>query len=181
MNNAPKSATPADAAAQSAAQKEAVMEAVAEALGEACDCTRAWSAWSCGTMGPGDFSLVAEDSDRVAEIADAAIAAMCPAPAAEDALTDAARDVLAERQRQISAEGFTPQLDDEYSDGQLARAAVCYVLPKAPPEGWPWPAAWWKPGDRRRDLVKAGALILAEIERLDRTAVAAQQGKGGAA
>jgi hypothetical protein len=29
---------------------------------------------------------------------------------------------------------------------------------------------WWKPTNRRRDLVKAGALILAEIERLDRAA-----------
>lgn len=29
---------------------------------------------------------------------------------------------------------------------------------------------WWKPKDRRRNLVKAGALIVAEIERLDRLA-----------
>ena len=38
----------------------------------------------------------------------------------------------------------------------------------APPPSWPWVRRWWKPTDRRRDLVKAGALILAEIERLDR-------------
>lgn len=68
------------------AQKEAVMDAIAAALGEAYDCTRVWEAWSHGTMGPDDFSLVAEDGDRVAEIADAAIAAMRPAPAAGDAL-----------------------------------------------------------------------------------------------
>ncbi len=36
------------------------------------------------------------------------------------------------------------------------------------PTFWPWFAQWWKPGDRRRELVKAGALILADIERLDR-------------
>ena len=38
------------------------------------------------------------------------------------------------------------------------------------PFGWPhtWDASWWKPKDRRRDLVRAGALIIAEIERLDR-------------
>lgn len=33
---------------------------------------------------------------------------------------------------------------------------------------WPWPSKWWKPKSQRRDLVRAGALILAEIERLDR-------------
>lgn len=26
---------------------------------------------------------------------------------------------------------------------------------------------WWKPGNRRRCLVKAGALIAAEIDRMD--------------
>lgn len=71
---------------QDGAQKQAVMEAIAEALGGAYDCTRAWSAWGVGTMGRDDFSLVAEDSDRVSELADAAIAAMHRAPAAGDAL-----------------------------------------------------------------------------------------------
>jgi hypothetical protein len=36
---------------------------------------------------------------------------------------------------------------------------------------WPWDRKWWKPTDRRRDLVKAAALILAEIERLDRATI----------
>jgi hypothetical protein len=68
------------------AQREATHEAVAGALGEALDCTRMWSAWSVGTMRDDDFVSVAGDSDRVAEIADAAIAAMpvmqaqCAAP-----------------------------------------------------------------------------------------------------
>ena len=53
--------------------KQAVCEAIAEALGDAYDCTRVWSAWGYGTMGPDDFSLVAEDDSRLAEIADAAI------------------------------------------------------------------------------------------------------------
>lgn len=106
-----------------------------------------------------------------------------PAPAAGDALDAAARDVLAERQRQIGAEGWTPEHDDAYADEQLARAAVCYALPQGnyeipePPEFWPWDAAWWKPGDRRRELIKAGALILAEIERLDRAAIALQSAR----
>lgn len=63
--------------------REKVMEAVAEALGEAYDCTRVWSAWSYDTMGPEDFVLVSNDSSRLAEIADAAIAALAAAPKPE--------------------------------------------------------------------------------------------------
>jgi hypothetical protein len=37
-----------------------------------------------------------------------------------------------------------------------------------PPQQWPWLSKWWKPKDRRRDLVRAAALVIAEIERLDR-------------
>ena len=102
-------------------------------------------------------------------------AAAAPAPAR---VTDAARDVLAERQRQISAEGWTPDHDDEHDTGSLAAAAGCYAMytlayPAGDPHhNWPWDKAWWKPSaDRRRNLVKAGALILAEIERLDRAAL----------
>ena len=57
-------------------QAEKVDEAIREALGDAYDCLRTWSAWSYGTMGPGDFSQVAEDSDRVADILNAAAAAL---------------------------------------------------------------------------------------------------------
>ncbi|MHA9129190.1 ead/Ea22-like family protein [Klebsiella pneumoniae] len=92
-------------------------------------------------------------------------------------VTAAAADVLAERKRQVSAEGWTPGHDDEYEHGELADAAGCYALSSElfdcagePPRPWPWPDEWWKPTNRRRDLVKAGALILAEIERLDRAA-----------
>jgi hypothetical protein len=60
-------------------QREAVCAAVTEALGNAYDCLRVWCAWGVGTMGPDDFVLVADDDDRVAEIADAAIEAMRPA------------------------------------------------------------------------------------------------------
>lgn len=82
-----------------------------------------------------------------------------------------------ERRRQITAEGFTPEHDDKYVFGQLARAAGCYALqasgmftapPAVPPKWWPWSITWWKSSTRRRDLVKAAALIVAEIERLDR-------------
>ncbi|HFG4266920.1 ead/Ea22-like family protein [Klebsiella pneumoniae] len=90
-------------------------------------------------------------------------------------VTAAAAAVLAERKRQVAAEGWTPGHDDEYEHGELADAAGCYALSSElfdcagePPRPWPWPDEWWKPTNRRRDLVKAGALILAEIERLDR-------------
>lgn len=101
----------------------------------------------------------------------------------------AVSDVLAERTRQISAEGWTPEHDDAHEAGELARAAACYAMQAALDnigtpgladatrhmvrEMWPWSREWWKPADHRRDLVKAGALILAEIQRLDRAAMRA--------
>ncbi|MEK2608470.1 hypothetical protein WLF18_05055 [Pseudomonas shirazensis] len=91
----------------------------------------------------------------------------------------AARDVLAERARQIEAESYTPERDDQYTSGQLADAASTYAwwarswnLPYAEcthaPTMWPWAPETWKPQPQRQMLIKAGALILAEIERLDR-------------
>ena len=82
------------------------------------------------------------------------------------------RDVLAERRRQIVAEGWTPEHDDGHAQGEMADAAALYASLRvrhiAGFATWPWSPDWFKPKDRRRDLVKAGALILAEIERLDR-------------
>ncbi|MER0630448.1 hypothetical protein AAA552_11045 [Pseudomonas aeruginosa] len=91
-------------------------------------------------------------------------------------------DVQAERRRQVEAEGWTPEHDDAHSHGQMARAAACYALAgsSAPSDGtaallvslaWPWDEQWWKPTSARRDLVKACALGLAEIERLDRAGI----------
>ena len=91
-------------------------------------------------------------------------------------------DVQAERRRQVENEGWTPEHDDEHADGQMARAAACYALAgsSAPNDGtaallvslaWPWDEQWWKPSTARRDLVKACALALAEIERLDRACI----------
>ncbi len=97
-----------------------------------------------------------------------------PAPAVPQAepMTQAAQDVLAERRRQIEVEGWTPEHDDaEHLPDELALAAASYICADegdAPPAIWPWDRAWWKPSTPRRNLVKAGALILAEIERLDR-------------
>lgn len=103
------------------------------------------------------------------------------------AFNPAILDVVAERQRQQSVEGWTPEHGDLHDSGELAGAAACYahytnargwVFPTNPgdyqsadePNNWPWDPAWWKPTNPRRDLVKAGALILAEIERIDRAA-----------
>ena len=71
-------------------QRDAVIAAVTEALGGAYDCLRVWEAWSVGTMGEDDFALVAEDPDRVAKIADAAIEAIRPAAPAAPSERDVA-------------------------------------------------------------------------------------------
>lgn len=80
-----------------------------------------------------------------------------------------------ERKRQIEVEGFTPENDDRWVGGEMAMAAICYAQdgaksPGFKPFGFPWDEEWWKPcpDDRIRELVKAGALIAAEIDRLQR-------------
>lgn len=94
-------------------------------------------------------------------------------------MTAALSDVIAERRRQVEAEGWSPEHDDEHGRGDLICAAYCYAkyanwpaFKDTPPIDWPWDARSWKPGDARRNLVKAGALILAEIERRDRAEAA---------
>ncbi|WP_254612281.1 ead/Ea22-like family protein [Citrobacter werkmanii] len=84
-------------------------------------------------------------------------------------------DVIAERQRQQSVEGWTPEHDNAYQNSELADAAACYAIHAhnqgfSTPAHWPWSPDWWKQSGARRDLIKAGALILAEIERIDRAA-----------
>ncbi len=85
--------------------------------------------------------------------------------------------IAAERSRQIEAEGWSPEHDAEHCDDDLALAAACYATPYnfrdphgrtgVPPQLWPWGRSDWKPtADRIRELVKAGALIAAEIDRL---------------
>jgi hypothetical protein len=91
--------------------------------------------------------------------------------------------IAAERKRQIEEEGFTAEHDDKYDYPSLALAAACYALPpdvrkSASGVGgltlikqlWPFGDDCWKPTpeNRIRELEKGGALIAAEIERLDR-------------
>lgn len=94
--------------------------------------------------------------------------------------------IAAERERQLQAEGFTRDGDQQYRRGELARAATAYVQLAAmdleagtrnhiawrePAAVWPWAPEWWKPVDTRRDLVRAGALIAAQIDAIDSQAV----------
>ncbi len=101
--------------------------------------------------------------------------------------TRAVTSVVAERQRQIKAEGYTAEHDDKHDSGELAGAAACYARHvnarswvflqdrfdayrnEPVPNAWPFDAASWKPRSPREDMVKATALGLAEIERMDRT------------
>ncbi len=87
------------------------------------------------------------------------------------ALTTAASDVIAERRRQIERENFSHRRDDNYLKKDLACAAASYALydkKQEVPWCWPWDERWWNPTDYRQNLIKSGALLLAEIERIDR-------------
>jgi len=88
-----------------------------------------------------------------------------------------------ERQRQIDKEGWTAENDDANSNQEMTYAAKAY-LETAVMFGlgqkvdvkyirhffWPasWNPSWCKPTNQVRDLTKAGALIAAEIDRLNR-------------
>ena len=115
-------------------------------------------------------------------------------------MSEGIRLIEAERERQISEEGWTPEHDDEHTDGSLAMAAACFAAPERVfledrqsansvffSDPWPWDDKWDKrytyeggnrlpepktySAERRLDLlVKAGALIAAEIDRLHRMA-----------
>ncbi|WCA60351.1 hypothetical protein G6M16_007515 [Agrobacterium tumefaciens] len=106
-----------------------------------------------------------------------------PAPAQLHSwFSKAALDVTAERRRQIEAEGYGNRHDDAHTSFEITKAAVAYAQRAAMsddvrafkekrdhvPGLWPWARAWWKPKGRRADLVRAAALLIAEIERLDR-------------
>ena len=89
--------------------------------------------------------------------------------------------IAQERRGQIEREGYAPSEDDAYTAGELAQAACAYITwewseahdrDRHLALHWPmgWDLAAFKPKDRRSDLVRAGALLAAEIDRLDRKA-----------
>jgi hypothetical protein len=132
----------------------------------------------------GTVLLIAYPSSRVLEI----IAAL-------EHMTGGAGLIAEERRRQVEAEGWTHEHDDGHASGELVQAARCYawaaqVAENVPPAEWfgtdadglvklprganvQWPVGWdWKPDDDPvRNLVKAGALIAAEIDRLLRASL----------
>lgn len=91
--------------------------------------------------------------------------------------------IAAERERQKAEEGYSEAHDDQHTSGELAMAAACYAryacyppniakrFEREPEVSWPFPDQAWKPKGRRRNLVRAAALIVAEIERLDRAEI----------
>jgi hypothetical protein len=97
----------------------------------------------------------------------------------------ALEEILVERLRQINSEGWSEEHDDEHREGELAMAAACYATwPKElafrvsdAMDGtpgyerlWPWDREWDKreKHDQKKRLAIAGALIVAELERLMR-------------
>lgn len=91
-----------------------------------------------------------------------------------------------ERKRQIEVEGWSAEHDAQHTNDELIKAAMCYLQPesvrtynrlwdsktpddiKIPPALWPWDKEWWKPSpdNRIRELAIVGALIAAEIDRI---------------
>ena len=92
--------------------------------------------------------------------------------------------ITAERKRQVVEERWSGEHDDKHRRKEMAKAAASYLAAHTDPDksvrqqsqadfchDWPWAAKWWKPSDDPvRNLVKAGALIAAEIDRLERKA-----------
>lgn len=160
----------------------------------AAECTEQWgpkcdlgnNAAHVGAVQP--VPAVHHTTDPETQYADQPQHLNCPACGGsghvDDIKTKAVRDVLAERRRQVEVEGWTPEHDDKHSSGGMAVAAACYTLNGTSPTRfgpqrvslehlWRWAGwgvAWFKPKNRRRDLIRAAALLLAEIERLDRAA-----------
>lgn len=110
---------------------------------------------------------------------------------AEEAMSQAAIDVMLERKRQVDGEGYDVAHDDQHSRGEIALAAAAYAYASTLSRTerdwhkdflygvrrgfaslinwlWPWEPRQFRHFGRRRSLVVAAALLLAEIERLDR-------------
>lgn len=96
--------------------------------------------------------------------------------------TQGVADVAAERARQIDEEGYTARRDDGTAEGNLTRAGIAYgffALCEDVEALAAWPRDWEKPKprDRRRNLVRAAALIIAAIDRHDRACARIEEAK----
>ena len=91
-----------------------------------------------------------------------------------EARTGILLEILQERTRQIHQEGYSVTHDDEHYPGELSSAGGNYAMfafskdPACRRSMWPWEAGAWKLKDPRSNLIRAAALILAELERHDR-------------
>jgi hypothetical protein len=110
----------------------------------------------------------------------------CPLLETEKKNKTGAELIADERKRQIEVEGWSAEHDDQiHRPGDLALAGAVYALHMvgtldSGPWGekirccaesnWPWDSRRWKPTpeDPIRQLAKAGALIAAAIDRLQR-------------
>lgn len=90
---------------------------------------------------------------------------------------DGAALIAAERARQVSEEGWTPEHDDQHKDGSLAGAAAVLAMEHTYGDArWVnYDTSWIRELRNKhaatpiiRRLVIAGALIAAEIDRLER-------------
>src|SRR5690606_29086782 len=96
-------------------------------------------------------------------------------------------DIAHEMERQ---QAFDKLGDLPNHAGQMAAAAACYATHAAvfarlahsgvsharivsdsinasPPQSWPWTTTLWKPRSQRDSLIRAAALLIADLERLD--------------
>lgn len=75
-------------------------------------------------------------------------------------------DIEKERRRQID-KGFDYAHDDKHTDGQLVRGAVAYALNND--YFWPWNDWPYNHAKTERErLIVSIAMLVAEVERLDR-------------
>lgn len=96
-----------------------------------------------------------------------------------------AEQIAIERRRQVDKEGWTSEHDADWTEGELKMAAMAYLEADGNDQYlcetndrqrfntpaydyWPWKSTWWKPKDRLSNLVRAGALIAAEIDRIQK-------------
>jgi hypothetical protein len=91
-----------------------------------------------------------------------------------DSVNDILDEVRGERERQINAEGYDSAHDDAHDRGELAiqAAELCVDGTDAQLDTSLTMPCWGVTekhrGNRRRQLVIAAALMVAEIERIDR-------------
>lgn len=75
--------------------------------------------------------------------------------------------IAEERNRQMEKLGWSAENDDRWVNGELVDAALVY-LPIPIVRDWPWSGSRPSLRDQKSNLVKAGALISAELDRLNR-------------